>query len=99
MEIEVLSAYLSGGVLAASAVTAIAMHYYSLKARSHFTRAEARIRHAKKMLGEADSLVRSLKKRLHGKATVQHAESLLAKAISDVLSVVDETEKAVSRKR
>ena len=99
MNIEILSAYLSGGVLAACAVTAIALHYYSMKAKRHFTRAEVRIKHAKKMLGEATAIVHSLKKKLHGKASVHQAEARITKAISDLLTAVDESDRAVARKR
>ncbi len=96
---DALVSYTFGAVLAGSAVMAIYLHYYAMKAKAHFNRAEARLKHAKKMIDEASDGIKGMRKKMHSKATLDHVEAKISKAVADLLSALGEEEKVVSRRR
>ncbi len=98
-QLETLATYSFGAVLAGSAAMAILLHYYSLKAKAHFAHAETRLKHAKKLIGEAGAALRSMKKKVHSKASGEHVEAKISKAIADLLSALEEEERVVARRR
>ncbi|MBI3588017.1 hypothetical protein HY995_03420 [Candidatus Micrarchaeota archaeon] len=88
-----------GSVLACSALLALALHYYSTKADDHFSRADARIRHAESLLREADGMVINARRELKNKVSVHHAEAKISKAIAELLTAMEEEKKAKSTVR
>ncbi len=95
--LETLSVYLFGAVLVGSAVLSILLHYYSQKAKAHFSKAEERIEKARKALAEARVKVHSLRAKSRSKATIAQVEKRISHAIDDLLTAAAETEKAAGR--
>lgn len=81
---------LFGSVLAASIVSFFILHYYSQKAKRHFTRAEERLNHAKTLLDDAESSMRKIKGGMKSKSSMRHVEQKISEAIADMLSAKKE---------
>ena len=95
--LDLLAAYLFGSILVGSAVLSILLQYYSRKANSHFTRAEARLEKARQALAEARTKVHSIRAKSRSKATIAQVEKRISSAIDNLLSAAAETEKASGR--
>lgn len=96
--LEFLIYYFFGAVLAVSAIGSLALTYYADAARKHHKKAEARLKQQEQLLHRIKADLAKLRQAIKQKTGMQQAEARISKAISDLISIVDEQEKVVAKK-
>lgn len=96
--LEFLIYYFFGAVLVVSLIGSAALSYYGEAARKHHKRAEARLKQQEALLHRIKAELSKIREALKQKTSMQQAEARISKAISDLLTVLEETEKVIARR-